>query len=75
MRRMALRRLAVGFALTVGLGAFGDPAAAQRSEVPPSRETAFYSFAPVVKMAAPATRRAVVISSDGSGIASARTLR
>ena len=54
MRRMALRRLAVGFALTVGFGAFGDPAAAQRSEVPPSRETAFYSFAPVVKMAAPA---------------------
>ena len=54
MRRMALRELAVGFALTVGLAASGDRAAAQRSEVPLSRETAVYSFAPVVKKAAPA---------------------
>ena len=30
------------------------PAAAQRAEVPPTRETAYYSFAPVVKKAAPA---------------------
>jgi Do/DeqQ family serine protease len=51
---MALRGLAVGFALTVALAAFGDRAAAQKSEVPLSRETAVYSFAPVVKKAAPA---------------------
>jgi Do/DeqQ family serine protease len=30
------------------------PAAAQRKEVPPSRETALYSFAPIVKRVAPA---------------------
>ena len=52
--RMALRGLAVGFAPVVAFAAFGNPAAAQRSEVPPSRETALYSFAPVVKKAAPA---------------------
>jgi Do/DeqQ family serine protease len=51
---MALRGLAVGLALTVAFVAFGDPAAAQNTEVPPSRETAIYSFAPVVKKAAPA---------------------
>jgi Do/DeqQ family serine protease len=51
---MALRGLAVGFAPVVAFAAFGNPAAAQRSEVPPSRETALYSFAPVVKKAAPA---------------------
>ena len=49
-----MRELAVGFALTVALAASGDRAAAQRSEVPLSRETAVYSFAPVVKKAAPA---------------------
>jgi len=54
MRRMALRGLASGLALTVAFAACGDPAAAQKSEVPPSRETAIYSFAPVVKKAAPA---------------------
>ena len=46
--------LAVGFALTVAVAAFGDPAAAQKSEVPLSRDSAVYSFAPVVKKAAPA---------------------
>jgi Do/DeqQ family serine protease len=51
---MALHGLAVGFALTVVVAAFGDPAAAQKSEVPLSRELAVYSFAPVVKKAAPA---------------------
>jgi S1-C subfamily serine protease len=44
----------VGFALTVAVAAFGDPAAAQKSEVPLSRDSAVYSFAPVVKKAAPA---------------------
>jgi Do/DeqQ family serine protease len=51
--RMALRGLAVGFAL-VAFAAFGNPAAAQKSEVPLSRDSAVYSFAPVVKKAAPA---------------------
>jgi Do/DeqQ family serine protease len=43
--------LAVLLALS---GAFAGPAAAQRRELPPSREAAQYSFAPIVKRAAPA---------------------
>src|SRR5215510_12761590 len=38
----------------MGLAILPAPAAAQRREPPPSRETAQYSFAPIVKKAAPA---------------------
>ena len=42
--------LAAGALAAAGVG----PAAAQRKDVPPSREAAQYSFAPIVKKAAPA---------------------
>jgi Do/DeqQ family serine protease len=46
--------LAAAFA-AAGLGLYAiAPAVAQRKEVPPSREAAQYSFAPIVKKAAPA---------------------
>ncbi|HJT92524.1 MAG TPA: hypothetical protein VJ777_11345, partial [Mycobacterium sp.] len=37
-----------------GAAALSGPTAAQRRELPPSREAAQYSFAPIVKKAAPA---------------------
>jgi Do/DeqQ family serine protease len=55
MERSALLGVARAAPAVAALVAFGiNPAMAQRSEVPPSRETAFYSFAPIVKKAAPA---------------------
>src|SRR5499427_1726068 len=55
MRDFALRR-AVMAALALAGGAVlaAVPVAAQRREVPPTREAAQYSFAPIVKRAAPA---------------------
>ena len=53
----SLRRGRIGVALAVAACAtFAglDPAVAQRKEVPPSRAAAQYSFAPIVKRAAPA---------------------
>src|SRR6185295_7248664 len=53
----SLRRRRIGVALAVSACAAIaglDPAAAQRKEVPPSRAAAQYSFAPIVKRAAPA---------------------
>ena len=53
----SLRRGGIGVALAVSACAAitgHGPAAAQRKEVPPSRAAAQYSFAPIVKKAAPA---------------------
>jgi Do/DeqQ family serine protease len=55
MRRFntALRAVLVAQAALVAIASVG-PASAQRKEPPPSREAAQYSFAPIVKKAAPA---------------------
>jgi Do/DeqQ family serine protease len=53
--RTAGSGLAIVVAIVAGLALSGlDPASAQRKEPPPSREAAQYSFAPIVKKAAPA---------------------
>ena len=49
-----LARLLFSLAAALTLVAVAEPAAAQRRIVPPSREAAQYSFAPIVRMAAPA---------------------
>jgi len=53
--RTAGSGLAIVVAIVAGLALVrADPASAQRKEPPPSREAAQYSFAPIVKKAAPA---------------------
>ncbi|HSR81262.1 MAG TPA: trypsin-like peptidase domain-containing protein, partial [Hyphomicrobiaceae bacterium] len=55
MRNLALTRVVMAaLALLGGAGLAAGPAAAQRRELPPTREAAQFSFAPIVKKAAPA---------------------
>ncbi|HKD57007.1 MAG TPA: trypsin-like peptidase domain-containing protein [Hyphomicrobiaceae bacterium] len=55
MGNFALQRVVmVAFALAGGVVLAAVPVTAQRREVPPTRESAQYSFAPIVKRAAPA---------------------
>ena len=58
MRRCKAKRACLVWAVTVAVAALGmaglAPALAQRKEPPPSRAAAQYSFAPIVKKAAPA---------------------
>jgi Do/DeqQ family serine protease len=55
MDQSTLPRLAsTALLVAAAIAAVAAPALAQRAEVPPTRETAHYSFAPVVKKAAPA---------------------
>ena len=55
MRNMALTRVVMAaLALAGGAGLAADPVTAQRREPPPTREAAQFSFAPIVKKAAPA---------------------
>ena len=55
MRNMVLTRVVMAaLALAGGAGLAADPVTAQRREPPPTREAAQFSFAPIVKKAAPA---------------------
>ena len=54
MRNMALTRVVMAVLVLAGAGLAADPVTAQRREPPPTREAAQFSFAPIVKKAAPA---------------------
>ena len=55
MHNMVLTRVVMAaLALAGGAGLAADPVTAQRREPPPTREAAQFSFAPIVKKAAPA---------------------
>ena len=54
MRNMALTRVVMAALVLAGAGLAADPVTAQRREPPPTREAAQFSFAPIVKKAAPA---------------------
>src|SRR5262249_56310316 len=54
MRNVALTRVAALTLALVGGVLAAVPVTAQRREPPPTREMAYYSFAPIVKKAAPA---------------------
>ena len=54
MRNMALTRVVMVVLVLAGAGLAADPVTAQRREPPPTREAAQFSFAPIVKKAAPA---------------------
>jgi len=54
MKNAAVVVMASAVALAASLALFNPEAEAQRREVPPSREVAQYSFAPIVRRAAPA---------------------
>ncbi|MBO0742152.1 MAG: Do family serine endopeptidase [Hyphomicrobiaceae bacterium] len=54
MRNFALRRVVMAALVLVGGVLAAVPVTAQRREPPPTREAAQYSFAPIVKKAAPA---------------------
>ena len=54
MGNMALTRVVMVVLVLAGAGLAADPVTAQRREPPPTREAAQFSFAPIVKKAAPA---------------------
>ena len=54
MGNMALTRVVMAVLVLAGAGLAADPVTAQRREPPPTREAAQFSFAPIVKKAAPA---------------------
>ena len=54
MGNMALTRVVMAALVLAGAGLAADPVTAQRREPPPTREAAQFSFAPIVKKAAPA---------------------
>ena len=54
MRNMVLTRVVMAALVLAGAGLAADPVTAQRREPPPTREAAQFSFAPIVKKAAPA---------------------
>ena len=54
MRTLALTRVVMAALVLAGAGLAADPVTAQRREPPPTREAAQFSFAPIVKKAAPA---------------------
>ena len=55
MSKRDVARLAIVISALAGIALLAiSPASAQRREPPPSREAAQYSFAPIVKKAAPA---------------------
>ena len=54
MHNMVLTRVVMAALALAGAGLAADPVTAQRREPPPTREAAQFSFAPIVKKAAPA---------------------
>jgi len=55
MHNLALTRVVMAaLAMVGGAGLAAGPVTAQRRELPPTREAAQFSFAPIVKKAAPA---------------------